>query len=388
MPNTRNITTPITLVGSHRSGTSLISNLFERHPQCVVAGETANLVFYTWRAGEVSADNIPPLMEGGHWVSDEERCGRLVRQAFLAALPDEQSLWFHKPIGIPHVLSARFDDDHWPQAAEWYWKVLKHAFPQAKYFTILRHPCDVALSTRAFWGYDQTTVWWSLGFMAYLLTHPASPVTYAIAYDRLVQNPRDTAYELFAHLGVPFHENVMEAFARVHAPAKGREALKPKDTSRQAEWQSLDPANAKLHYLRPIQALFDHFGVPLDWPEPFAARLLEPESRPATRGDESGLAPDSQTVDSSDAVVQLNQKIENLHLEYAEKLRQKERDAFRVYTELTQWIKELEAGTAWLEEQLKTQKNLAEEREQIVQDQKKWIQQLEEAKRWLEQPGG
>ena len=380
MPNTQNIRTPVTLVGSHRSGTSLISNLFERHPQFAIAGETANLIFYTWRAGEFSADNIPPLMEDNHWVSDEECCARLVRQAFLTALPDERPSWFHKPIGIPQALSARFSDELWPQAAEWYWKVLKHAFPEARYFTILRHPCDVVLSTCAVWGFDQTTVWWSLGFMAYLLTHPASPVTYAIEYDRMLQKPREAVHDLFEQLGVPFHGDVLEAFSRVHAPAKGRENIAPGDTSRRTEWPRLDPAKVKPAYLRPIKALFERFGTPLDLPDSFTTHLVQHGTSEAATADPCASTTSDPTVDPNDAVVRLNQQIEKLHVEYADKLRQKERDAYKVYAELTQWNSELKTVKVWLEEQLKTSQNLAEERERIIQDQKKWIQQLEEAK--------
>jgi hypothetical protein len=374
MPNDDNITAPITLVGSHRSGTSLISGLFERHPEFALAGETANLIFHTWAAAELCLDDIPPLMEESRWVADEELCSRLVRQAFLTCLPGSRPRWFHKPIGIPLALSERFGEDQWPQAADWYWKVLGHSFPQAKYFTILRNPCDVALSTRDRWGYGPYTTWWSIGFMAYLINHPASRVTYAVSYQRLVDSPRETVQDLFAHLGIPAHEECLETVTRIHAPARGRENIDPRATSRRADWGALDPAKANPRFLRAIQGLFDRFNVPLEWPESFLPRLSQSDD--AT--DENPVESERQSNDLREVIMSLNQRIRNLHLEYAQKLRHEQQASHGVYTELTESIRELEKGKAWLESQLKRHQD-------VIADQQTWIAKLEEAKAWWEE---
>ncbi|WP_193143402.1 sulfotransferase [Fluviibacterium sp. MJW13] len=54
MPNRTNLTAPICLVGLGRSGTTLVTNIFRRHPGFQSLGETANLVYSTFRHIEKS----------------------------------------------------------------------------------------------------------------------------------------------------------------------------------------------------------------------------------------------------------------------------------------------------------------------------------------------
>src|SRR5438552_8815533 len=173
MPNRHNIDAPITLVGFGRSGSSLVSDVFDRHPDVRFVGETVNLIFGSWYALEYSSGNIPALHEGRRWVPEEERAGRVVRETFLTCFPDNRRYWFHKPSDVPTTVISRFDETQWSDAAEWFWKVMHASFPKGTFFTILRHPCDIVLSGKGYWGYDELTMWWSLGYMAYLLAHPS-----------------------------------------------------------------------------------------------------------------------------------------------------------------------------------------------------------------------
>jgi glycosyltransferase involved in cell wall biosynthesis len=60
-------------------------------------------------------------------------------------------------------------------------------------------------------------------------------------------------------------------------------------------------------------------------------------------------------------------------------------EAVTTLARLRRWAAELEQGKAWLEEQRTNWQRVAEEREQINQEQKAWIAELEQGKAWLEE---
>ncbi|MCP5419910.1 MAG: hypothetical protein H6970_07160 [Gammaproteobacteria bacterium] len=354
MPNESNIESPIQLVAFGRSGTSLISNVFERHPDFRFVGETANLIFGSWDAVEFSAGGIPQLFDGSYWVSEDERAGRVIRQTFLTCFPDDKKYWFHKPIGVPTAVMSKFDRSRWDEAGEWYWKVMRTSFPHAKYFTLLRHPCDVVLSAQSYWGHDEGGLWWALGFIAYLLTHPASPVRYAIHFDELTESKQDVLQRLFAYLQVPFDAESLGAFDTIHAPAQGRDDLSRHTATRRNEWSRLNPAFVQPFYLEQIDRLFDQFGYALEWPDHFVKVHPVQDSPPEDE------VQDGDSEDPYQVIDQLNKTIERLHIEYREKLRVQERKFHTDSADLKQWVGKLEEGKAWLEQQWQSWKATAE----------------------------
>src|SRR5580700_8692261 len=124
MPNATTVDAPVTLLGSGRSGTSLVASLFQHHPDCAVVGETANVIFGIWTALRSSAPFVAPLVADGQAVPDDERAGRLVRAAFQATFPDDRHAWMQKPIGVPKVLMDRFGEEAGrSEAGTLYWRV-------------------------------------------------------------------------------------------------------------------------------------------------------------------------------------------------------------------------------------------------------------------------
>ena len=277
MPHKDNIEAPITLLAAPRSGTTLVASLFRHHPDFAdtFIGETGNLLFGTWHAVEFSQGVIRSLRDGQQRLASYEQAARVVQQTFLTCFPETTPYWFHKPIGVPKVLSQKFDDTQWDAAAKWYWEVWRYAFPQAKFFTLLRHPCDVILSAKTYMGFDVHSLWWSYSFLMYLLGHPDSPVTYAIHYETLVQNKNDVVRALFDYLEIPFRRQVMDAFATIHVPSKGREQIQPYQASRQDEWGAVDPAQMHPIYRTYLNATFAKFGYPLTWPKQFTNEAIQ-----------------------------------------------------------------------------------------------------------------
>jgi hypothetical protein len=318
VPNPLTIESPVTLIAPGRSGTSLLSSLFDVHPDFFFAGETVNLIFGSWHAAEFSSCGIAPLVEDGQPVPDIDRAARAVRQSFLTCVPDDKPSWFQKPLGVPVVHSLLFRDDEWHDIALWYWKVMRASFPKARYFTVLRNPCDVVLSSQAYWGYDQLTLWRSVGLLSYILAHPSSPVDYAIRFEDLTRSPREVVDDLFSYLEVPFHECVMEAFGKVHVPSAGREGITEAGTSRRANWDALDRRDAPERYVEPIVELFAKFGYEVELPEQFSAPA-ETTNTPAPLG---GPSEQEVTIARLRATVsELTHTIEQLHVQHQDALR-------------------------------------------------------------------
>ena len=328
MPNQNNIRSPITLVSFGRSGTSLVSDIFKRHPDCFAAGETLDLIFDPWRAVEMSGGRIQPL-KGNDGVSSEELAGRVVRNVFLTCFSSDRPRWFHKPIGIP-TNSAGADEAQWSERATWYWKVMRGAFPEAQYFTILRHPCDVVLSAQSYWGYGQRSMWQGLGFMAYLLTHPASPIEYAIHFEELVHNSEAVVRDLCAFLDLPFNAVVLEAFSSVHAASARRDRLPSLNlATRRNEWNQLDPTEASPLYVKHIVNLFDRFEYSLQLPQKFA--------------EDNSMVLETQE-DSEQAVRRLEGEMDRLHKSYTAQLQERERILVATQDELKRLTATLEQG--------------------------------------------
>ena len=365
MPNPDNVAAPITLISFGRSGSSLIANAFERHPEFSNAGETVNLIVGSWRAVELANPVLNASIEDGRYVSGELRASRLVRQALVTTVPSDRPRWFQKPIGVPVGITEIFSNDEWDEAAVWYWKVFAQSFPGAKYFTILRNPFDIILSARDYWGYDEASLWWSLGLMSHLLAHPSSPVQYALRFEDLVRDPRAATEALFQHLDVPFHEDVMAAFTQVHVPAKGREQLAPDKVSRRSGWDSLDPSAAQsgrypTRFLGPVLNLYEKFGVDVELPPQFQRKAPTSTTHGTTPdfGPENASSPTTTALKLEQTVARLNAEIERLHIEYRnDYVNTKEQEHQATLLELKSWIAELEKANAWLVEENKRLKS-------------------------------
>jgi hypothetical protein len=256
---------------------------------------------------------------------------------------------------------------------------MRRSFPKARFFTILRHPCDVVLSAKRFWGYDEAGIWWSLGLMAYLVAHPLSPVEYAVDFDELVQNSETTVRNLFAYLDVPYVDGVLEAFSERYAAASDRKSPETHNWSRRHEWHELDPTRMNPMYTNSIVGLYAKFGKDIEFPDHFS-EVQNGNTQDLVELD-SALLSDSESPERR--IHNLQQVIRNqdaqigkLHQDFAKR----ERENYLLWQEQRSWIAELEKAKAWLEEQRDNWQRLAEERERIVQEQRAWIAELEQGK--------
>ncbi|MFM7526927.1 MAG: sulfotransferase family protein [Nodosilinea sp.] len=266
---------PITLIAHGRSGTSLLQNIFDAHPEVSVAGETADLIFSTWYSIHRAKGIIPGLTEAGKLITWEERTARGVRAVFDEILRLDTKYWMQKPIGQPFVIGYLQKEgmslDKW---FELYWTILKQVFPQGKFITILRHPCDVVLSSGEYWGREQASVWSGITTMARCMLHSASQITYAVNYEQLVQDSEASVKSLLEHLQVPYDPAVLKAFDYIYVPnhdswrqnKEGFEHKINKDFSRRDEWEKLDMSVPNPEDLAAIRELWSRFGHTLELP--------------------------------------------------------------------------------------------------------------------------
>ncbi len=350
MPNSNNITAPITVISMPRSGSTLVSAIFDQHPQVHSVGETANLIFDSWNAVEFSRGVLrPSFNQDGKLLETSEKAAGVIQQTFISLFKSPIDAWFHKPIGIPKILWQKFDDTEWAEAAEWYWEVMLNAFPESKYFTLLRHPCDVVLSTEKHLGFEQASTWRQLAFMAYILTYPTAPVDYAIHYEQLVNNKEETTKDLFDYLELPFNAKVLEAFKEVHIGSKGRRDAGSISSTRKDEWQEIDSTAVTRSQLTLIENLFNKFGYPISWPE----QLTELEE--SDQNVDCSLNGSPSTEDLLDSIEKLNSNIENIHMDYSVrliKLNTEKWQAIKNKNGSTQELNKLRAKTAHLDNQI------------------------------------
>ena len=279
MPNAGNIEAPITLFSYGRSGTSLAHGLFQAHPDVDAIGETADIIFSSALAVE-AAHGIVRGQQGAQGPLEySERIARAVRALVLELFPSQSGWWMQKPIGFPFAwgeLARR--GKSFPEFLEWYWSTFDLIFPNARCFTVLRHPFDVVLSAHEYWSRPQDIVWRDLGMIAECIRHPMSKVRYAVNYSALLQNPEDNVKSLFKYLDLPFHPNVLTAFKKLHAPAPSTESRGEKTSelasanaskkkqaqfSRASRWNTLDASAMNPEHQRSIEALWHSFGQQL-----------------------------------------------------------------------------------------------------------------------------
>ena len=258
MPNDRNILSPITIIGNGRSGTSLVSKIFSAHPDCFFAGETVNLIHSVWRSLESSLprNRLSAIPE-------------VIQRQFLHLFPSRQRYWMHKPIGIP-IVARMFASDQ--EFYEWFWDVLDATFPQAQYFTVLRHPLDVLVSSDQWWDYGLPSIVESNRRVAELITHPRSKVGFALNYHELVADPEPHVRALFEFLNVQFHPSCLKPFEVGHVmnqrgvfAEKGQESVdlrarRETGFSHRDAWLKLDRSLLSREYQEAVDACWEKYG--------------------------------------------------------------------------------------------------------------------------------
>ncbi len=220
MPNPQNIEAPITLFGNGRSGTSLLYRALVLHPDVDRTGETANLIFTTWRALEQISGRTRYGKIGN--IDHGADAAKLVRQAFLTVFPSDKREWLQKPIGLPRIYGdfpgIEPDSDAF---VAWYWQAFTRSFPASRNLAIIRDPRDVAISAKKYLGSQDHLIWRSLRFVYNALAYGRESFSIVVRYEDLIAQPVSTLKHVCAAVTLDYRPQMMWAFDKLHVPVKG-----------------------------------------------------------------------------------------------------------------------------------------------------------------------
>lgn len=149
---------PVIVIGAGRSGSTLLNRVLNAHPKIVMHGELYELVGLLWqkfmacepvvfKRSALEACHLRDAQVGAidgsghgalHALAEQERAriGRVIRQAVMGLLQTDTEpgcLWGFQEIWVSESGRSR-------------WEGIDHAFPDAHFLHIVRHPLDFARS--------------------------------------------------------------------------------------------------------------------------------------------------------------------------------------------------------------------------------------------------
>jgi hypothetical protein len=195
---------PIFIVGSPRSGTTLIEQMLCSHSNVRAGGELTFLDDIR----KISLDLLPD--EAGYpenlaqtWTADREYVVSLLRDCYLARAEQYGLLSGGKAFFTDRM---PFNEVNLP--------ILKMIFPEARIVHALRHPLDVCVSilsnnmTHGFaCGYKMDDIVHHLSAVFALTEHYRTELgieKLVVTYESLVADPEAAARKLLDYLGLPF----------------------------------------------------------------------------------------------------------------------------------------------------------------------------------------
>ncbi|MEP9381165.1 sulfotransferase [Nocardioides cheoyonin] len=206
MPNPDNVDAPVTLVGPGRSGTTLVTQIFRRHSCFFAVGESASLVYTTYKQLNSYLRNTGRI-PGDRTVPDAARDA--VYAMLCSAYPSEEERWFQKPIFLPTVNRA-FETPE--EFGSWYWEASCHLFPRGRWLTVVREPVSTAASIMVRWGNTEEHAFRRIENSFRLMLHPASRLGMVMPFEFLQAKPRRAVRALLGFADVPFEQPCMGAF--------------------------------------------------------------------------------------------------------------------------------------------------------------------------------
>jgi hypothetical protein len=214
--------------------------------------------------------------------------GEIVRQTLVAAFPSNERRWMQKLVSLPGIRPAPpTPTDPLDFHSAWYWKVLRFAFPAGRFFTVLRQPCDVVLSSEQYTGHSQSLHWRNLARWSKLIVDPLSLVEHVVFYEDLVDAPEQVTRQLADRFGFAWHPAMLAATKTVYAGSANRQMQRDFKAGWRAEWSRLAVEHVNEQQLLAVQATWARFGRLPDFPDHFVAAGLtaNPPSRPEAGGE-------------------------------------------------------------------------------------------------------
>lgn len=261
---------PIIIIGAGRSGTSLLDQVLNAHPDITMFGEFNFTIATLWRqfwdsqAASAERDRraATHIAASGIALTDAEivasvfrfvrenergRTAQIIRDAVNALYEIDRRpkpRWGFKEIWMPTTDANAWDTYDW-------------VFPGAQYVHIVRHPYEFARSV-ADWHRQAFTIGHLSESLPKWIDYHAANVLrastgryHAIRYEDLIANPEATLAPVLQRIGLAWHADCAEPFARAIKPSGLDSPLPPGGGDLMDRIPGLSETMAGLGYTRP-----------------------------------------------------------------------------------------------------------------------------------------
>lgn len=217
------------VVGSPRSGTTLLRFMLDAHPELAIPPETGFLTLGPKLKGRgdrlresffQALVNYPEPVP--NWPDFE-----IPEETFRAALAKIDPFTVSDGFRAFYSLySARFGKSRWGDKTPRYClelKLIRRLLPEARFVHIIRDGRDAALSLRQMWfspGWEIETqaAHWRAHVLAARRAGLGQPDYLEVRYEDLILKPRETLERVCAHVGLAYDEVMLSYYTR--APAR------------------------------------------------------------------------------------------------------------------------------------------------------------------------
>jgi Sulfotransferase family len=201
------------ICGFPSSGTDLLKNILNAHPDISIGGEFPFLPALCAKYGPLVRGNaVHEVIEDLKWIDFYHN----FRNPMLTVLPTRQEHSLEEIYSLMLTTETkRWKGNKTPQNTENIGK-LRVLFPNAKYILVVRDIRDVALSWQHKWGKDPLLCAskWDLRMRCgYRLLKESEKDRLIVNYESLLSEFESTVLEICSFLGIEFHSNMIE-FAR------------------------------------------------------------------------------------------------------------------------------------------------------------------------------
>lgn len=242
---------PIFLIGFPRSGTTLLDQVLDSHPDIIVMDERPPLAEVHDRITQLEVSVGEPLTH----LNEEQR--HVARQFYFQCAAEHVQTDENKVLVDKHPLATARA------------RIIKLLFPRAKIVFALRHPCDVVLSAfmqsftinqamAQFHTLDGAVRSYETVMSLWRQAEPNLnlPVHY-IRYENLVRDFETEVKDVLSFIGLPWDERVTafheHAQSRDIRTASARQVTQPLYTSALARWERYEK------YLEPHLPVLEPF---------------------------------------------------------------------------------------------------------------------------------
>jgi len=220
------------IVGSPRSGTTLLRFMLDSHPELAIPPETGFLMLRPkfWGRGDKFREKFfralvtypQPIPAWPDFEIPEEAFWKALLEITPFNLPEGYRAFYR-------LYAARFGKPRWGDKTPLYClelNAVRRVLPEARFIHIIRDGRDAALSLRRMWfspGWDIETqaAYWRKYVLAARKAGLGCPDYLEVRYEDLILRTRDTLERICAHVCLDYDDAMLSYYART--PARLRE---------------------------------------------------------------------------------------------------------------------------------------------------------------------